>query len=439
MTTTPTQEQKPSKLTCIQTLTPPATYSTPYKKPISKADEILFNFSQSSSKSRPSPVWNCTWSHDGTILATCHGRPDPAIRLWKYLQGKFTLMATIREDSDDNNNSARTIRSVKFAPTPSNVRGILAAASFDGTVSIWEDFSKESSTSSNDGDMANGWECTAQLEGHENEVKDVAWNATGTLLASCGRDKSVWIWECFLPGTIGGEGNGSSGPNGGEGDFECLAVLQSHEGDVKSIAFAPSHGQFGDGDEILLSASYDDTIRCWAEDAGDWYCALTLKGVHSSTIWSLGISASGMRMFSGSADKSLAIWRCYTAAEKQELMDDNDDDMNNDNDNEGMHSDGVWKCVGKLPDAHSQPIYSIDCSGTRTGHGRIISGGGDDCINVYREINGGTTDSPLFAVDATAESAHTGDVNCVKWHPIDGKIIASAGDDGFVKIWSYDL
>ena len=73
---------------------------------------------------------------------------------------------------------------------------MIAAASFDGTVVIWEAQNKTLSR----------WELIASLEGHENEVKSVSWSSDGKWIATCGRDKSVWIWE-----------------NIGQGEFECVS------------------------------------------------------------------------------------------------------------------------------------------------------------------------------------------------------------------------
>ena len=39
------------------------------------------------------------------------------------------------------------------------------------------------------------YECITQLEGHEHEVKCVSWYSSGRFVATCSRDKAVWIWE----------------------------------------------------------------------------------------------------------------------------------------------------------------------------------------------------------------------------------------------------
>ncbi len=46
------------------------------------------------------------------------------------------------------------------------------------------------------------------------EVKGLAWTNTGSILASCSRDKTIWLGECYLPGTVGGR-NGGGGGGGG--------------------------------------------------------------------------------------------------------------------------------------------------------------------------------------------------------------------------------
>eukprot|EP00536_Pseudo-nitzschia_multiseries_P006022 jgi/Psemu1/255025/estExt_Genewise1Plus.C_1240028 len=355
-----------------------------------------------------SPAWHCCFSQNGEWLAACFGAPNPCIRVWRRERERETAAAAAAAAAAGNGDGGsttpkwvfhstlefheRSIRSVEFCPLSSTC--ILAAASFDATVTIWE-LDAGSDT----------WECTTQLEGHENEVKCVAWNATGSLLATCGRDKTVWVWETFLEGSIGGSR---------DNEFECLAVLNGHEGDVKTIRFAPSHGIWGDGDELLLSASYDDTIKVWAEDDGDWYCAVSIADVHTDTIWSLAVAPGGGRLVSASADGSLAVLKCYTESERRERFPDEDNNDNGNNEHHHRHGYGS------------------------AGHGRIVSGGSDHRINVYKEIITSTSDRPLFAVDVSVDTTH-GDVNRVCWHPRDGSILASAGDDGTVRIWKYDL
>jgi WD40 repeat protein len=134
----------------------------------------------------------------------------------------------------------KTIRSVSFSPDGS----LIAAASFDGTVSIHL--------------LSDGiYDCVNVIEGHESEVKSIEWHPTKMLLATCGRDKSVWVWDYNE-----------------DFEFSCLCVINAHSQDVKQVRWIP-------GSDKLASSSYDETIKIWAsEDVDDdmeYYCTQTLK------------------------------------------------------------------------------------------------------------------------------------------------------------------
>jgi hypothetical protein len=145
------------------------------------------------------PAWAVSWNPCRPILASCSS--DKTVRLYGYNVKQST-------DSVDNNDRfefrflqeiptahKRTIRSIAWSPNGKS----LATGSFDSTVGIWEEVDEyegvEGVERYQDDPVEKEWECITTLEGHESECKGVSWSSDGTLLASCSRDKSVWIWE----------------------------------------------------------------------------------------------------------------------------------------------------------------------------------------------------------------------------------------------------
>lgn len=84
-------------------------------------------------------------------------------------------------------------------------------------------------------------------------VNVVRWSTEGHLLASGGDDKLVMIWK------LTGEGSSSIFGGGGKVNMEtwkCIHTLNSHNGDVLDLAWAPHDGW-------LASGSVDNTVIIW--------------------------------------------------------------------------------------------------------------------------------------------------------------------------------
>jgi WD40 repeat protein len=54
-----------------------------------------------------------------------------------------------------------------------------------------------------------------------------------------------------------------------------------------------------------------------------------------------------------------------------------------------------------------------------------------------QEMPSPESEGPSFSLVAAEEKAHDCDVNCVAWNPVHPNILATAGDDQHIKIWSY--
>jgi cytosolic iron-sulfur protein assembly protein CIAO1 len=200
-------------------------------------------------------------------------------------------------------------------------------------------------------------------------------------------------------------------------EFECLAVLQEHTQDVKSVNWHPT-------EPILASCSYDDTIRLYYPDQDEFIPISVLKG-HTSTVWGVAfepvVNASpedpdpSVRLASCSDDLSVIIWRRTDyyrppAATSLSILRDPPSE--------------TWKPDITLPRIHDRVLYSVAWSES----GLIASTGGDGKIVVYEEKDG------KWVIKAVKEAAHgVCEVNCVIWG--EHNTLWSTGDDGIVRKW----
>jgi WD40 repeat protein len=379
---------------------------------------------------------------------------DRSVRV--YSLTNFTLLHSI------TGGHKRSVRAASWKPGVVG-QSVLATGSFDASAGIWRrdeggsmevDYSSHGKHADDDGDDDDDdeYQFSCILDGHESEIKSVAWNPTGQYLATCSRDKSVWIWEELE-----------------DDNFETVAVLQEHDGDVKCVAWHPE-------EDVLASASYDDTVRLYREDADDWVQVALING-HKETVWWVEFEGSGMhdkdfraaakdqdlseaqkqhveelqrsgpRLATCSDDGSVRIWRRKPREGDMGAVD-----------NAGMPSiirsaaiDEDWFEDAVLPARHTRAVYSVSWS-RRTG--MIVSAGSDGKIVVYRErwregaAGEGEGEQKLSEWEVVAElfSAHdVFEVNHVTWAARADKggrpgeeIVVSTGDEGETRVWTVE-
>ncbi|KAL4785082.1 putative cytosolic iron-sulfur protein assembly protein 1 [Aspergillus varians] len=404
------------------------------------------------------------------LVATCSS--DKTVRI--YSLTNFCLLSTI------SGGHKRSVRTCAWKPNISG-ESVLATGSFDATVGIWrrwDNYGEIAAAAKENGDVIHRgedgedreededeeWRFAVLLDGHDSEVKSISWSASGMLLATCSRDKSIWIWEDL---------------DDGDNNFETVAVMQEHEGDVKCVAWHPA-------EECLASGSYDDTIRIWREDIDDWGQVACIRG-HGGTVWGIdweGVdnvplpslesvsrqeeewkqwhALSGPRLVSCSHDQSVRIWRRQPKAQVSAPGASAIPSIIR-----PSGTDETWEEDAVLPHAHELSVYAVAWS-RRTG--LIASAGADGRIVVYGERFDASSQNQPQPMDTNTESLNLGDrsttpyprtvwsilalvdgahdiyeINHVAWakradrgrdESKEDEVLVSTADDGSIKVWT---
>jgi WD40 repeat protein len=366
--------------------------------------------------------WNVSWSPDSQFIASCG--QDKKIMIWKVKDRSFKCVDV---GNDSSSVHTRTTRRTAWRSDS----GMLASCSFDSTASVWAMTSDEKLA------------LVSKLSGQESEVKGVCFSPCGEMLATCSRDKSIWVFDVSSlladsqtpPAEIH---SGDFSPRslnesrGNEIDVECLAVLQGHSQDVKNVIFNPTDSH------MMVSVSYDDCIKIWRSNgADDWELSQTLKG-HSNTVWDVCFNPSKTNEFATvSADGSLRIWfqanRSHTVKPGHSYLLSGPVGVSSRQFNDSLKPVGEhgWSCQtiqitsSQIAGIDPFPVYCIDWSRNSL----IAVGCGDNTVRIFFRDRNSTI--PLTMVKTTNEP------NSVSFKPsvTDVVELAVGFDDGSIIIY----
>ncbi|KAF8885078.1 hypothetical protein CPB84DRAFT_1850493 [Gymnopilus junonius] len=167
-------------------------------------------------RSHTAAVLDTDWSpHNDSIVAS--GGEDGKVMIWKVESSMFDGWGQegwVPQDFEPVlriDGSPRKIGQVLFHPTASNV---LASSSGEYTVKLW--------------DLANPEDPRSVLSGHGDIIQSIAFNPTGTLLATTSRDKKIRLFDPRVGGEAVRTNDGHSGIKGSRvvwlGDLDKIAT-----------------------------------------------------------------------------------------------------------------------------------------------------------------------------------------------------------------------
>lgn len=190
----------------------------------------------------------CNVVYDWSGNMAISGSGD-SVSVWNVRQG--SLVSTLQNDNPGY--PYTTTGEVSYvARSPDKVA--VAAGYSSGEVCIFQ-YLKSSSR-------------VGALRGHQSGISSLAYDASGTLLASGGRDSDIVIWDTV--------------------SLSGVCRLRGHKDAITGLAFLSVGGAAGSvgSRQLLISTSKDTLMKVW--DLGTQHCLQTIVG-HRCEIWALAV------------------------------------------------------------------------------------------------------------------------------------------------------